>query len=215
MAILVCGGVAWADTAANKAAPALPAVERDSLDAALKPGPDGARKLQPPVQSPEARRAQMLDDLFSRLQRASDPAEAQALALSIQHIWLQIRSDTASLLMARAMQSIQSAQYKVALLLLDKITALEPGWVEAWNQRAMARFLSGDQEGAMADIDEAIKLEPRHFGALAGMGAILQQAGLDKQALQIYSKALALYPMQPEMKKTVEKLKIAVEGRDI
>lgn len=157
----------------------------------------------------------MLDDLFARLQRASDPGDAQALALAIQHIWLQTRSDTASLLMQRALQSIQETRYPVALLLLDKIVALEPGWAEGWNQRATARFLADDPEGAMADIDQVMKLEPRHFGALAGMGAILQRAGLDKQALRVYSTSLSLYPMQPELQKAVEKLKLTVEGRDI
>lgn len=157
----------------------------------------------------------MLDDLFARLQRARDQNEAQTLALSIQHIWFQTRSDTASLLMQRAAQSIQDSHYPLALSLLDKIVALEPQWAEAWNQRATVRFLADDSEGAMADIDQVIKLEPRHFGALAGMGAILQRAGLDKQALQIYGKSLSLYPMQPELQKTVEKLKLTVEGRDI
>ena len=60
-----------------------------------------------------------------------------------------------------------------------------------------------------------MKLEPRHFGALAGMGAILQREGQDKQALRIYSKSLSIYPLQPDLQKAVEKLKVTVQGRDI
>jgi len=67
----------------------------------------------------------------------------------------------------------------------------------------------------MADIDEVLKREPRHFGALTGMGMILQKAGLDKRALEIFRKVLAIYPHQPEIEKIVEKLTLQVEGRDI
>ena len=77
------------------------------------------------------------------------------------------------------------------------------------------RFLSRDFDGAMADIDKVMKLEPRHFGALTGMGVILQQEGLDKRALQVFNKALEIYPAQPDLKDTVDKLTLDVNGRDI
>ena len=93
--------------------------------------------------------------------------------------------------------------------------ALEPNWAEAWNQRATVRFLSGDFDGSMADIDRVMKLEPRHFGALTGMGVILQHAGLDKRALEVFGKALEIYPAQPDLKDTVDKLTLDVNGRDI
>ena len=67
----------------------------------------------------------------------------------------------------------------------------------------------------MADIGQVMKLEPRHFGALAGMGIILQGAGLDKRALEIFNKALVIYPLEPDIQKLVEKLKLEVEGQDI
>jgi tetratricopeptide (TPR) repeat protein len=92
---------------------------------------------------------------------------------------------------------------------------LEPDWSEAWNQRATTRFLTGDTDGAMADIDRVIKLEPRHFGALAGMGMILQGAGLEKSALEIFKKALGIYPLEPDIQKLVEKLTLEIEGQDI
>jgi tetratricopeptide (TPR) repeat protein len=205
---LLCAGVASAADGASQQ----PAVDHPLPG----PGAGGERQAPPsPPRSSLAIRGQMLDDLFGRLQRATNQGEAQALALSIERIWFQTRSDTASLLMQRAVQSIQASHYPLALSLLDKIVMLEPRWAEAWNQRATARFLANDSEGAMADIDQVMKLEPRHFGALAGMGAILQRSGLDRQALRIYSQSLSLYPMQPDLQKAVEKLKLTVEGRDI
>jgi tetratricopeptide (TPR) repeat protein len=157
----------------------------------------------------------MLDTLFERLRQASDPEAALRIADSIERLWLQSQSDTANLLMQRAAASVMARQYPLALSLLDRLVALEPDWAEAWNQRATTRFLNGDADGAMADIDRVIKLEPRHFGALSGMGMILQGAGLNKSALQIFNQVLAIYPREADIRKLTEKLTLEVEGQDI
>ena len=186
--------------------------------AAPKSEADRAEQLKKALTSqppPEARRRQTLDSLFERLQKAGDPEQAQAIAASIERVWLQSGSDTADLLMQRATASMQAQQYSLALSLFDKLVALEPDWAEAWNQRATTRFLTGDTDGAMADIDRVIKLEPRHFGALAGMGMILQAAGLEKRALEIFKKTLGIYPLEQNIQKLVEKLTLEVEGQDI
>jgi len=185
---------------------------------APKSGVAEAKRLKQalaPKPAPEAMRKQMLDALFVGLRNAGDPGDAQRIAASIERVWLQSDSDTANLLMQRATVSMQARQYPLALLLFDKLVALEPDWAEAWNQRATTRFLAGDRDGAMADINQVMKLEPRHFGALAGMGMILQGAGLDKSALEIFKKALAIYPLEPNIQKLVEKLTLEVEGEDI
>jgi tetratricopeptide (TPR) repeat protein len=189
---------------AGPAAPKFRAATAGELKKALAPKP-----------APEAMRKQFLDRLFDRLRNAGDPGDAQRIAASIERVWLQSDSDTANLLMQRATVSMQAGNYPLALSLFDKLVALEPDWAEAWNQRATSRFLTGDTDGAMADIDRVMKLEPRHFGALAGMGMILQGAGLEKRALEIFNKALAVYPLEPNIKKLVEKLTLEVEGQDI
>jgi tetratricopeptide (TPR) repeat protein len=187
-------------------------------EAAPKSGTARAKQLNQalaPKPSPEALRKQMLDGLFDRLRSAGDQGDAERIAASIEHVWLQYDSDTANLLMQRATVSMQAQQYPQALSLFDKLVALEPDWAEAWNQRATTRFLAGDTDGAMADIDRVMKLEPRHFGALAGMGMILQGEGLDKSALEIFKKVLGIYPLEPNIQKLVEKLTLDVEGQDI
>jgi tetratricopeptide (TPR) repeat protein len=186
--------------------------------AAPKSGVSEAKQLKQalaPKPAPEALRKQLLETLFVRLRNAGEQGDAQRIAASIARVWLQSDSDTANLVMQRAMVSMQARQYPLALSLFDKLVAVEPDWAEAWNQRATTRFLTGDTDGAMADIDRVIKLEPRHFGALAGMGMILQGAGLEKSALEIFKKALGIYPLQPDIQKLVEKLTLEVEGQDI
>lgn len=193
-------------------------VPAQQLATAPKSGVAEAKQLKQalaPKPAPEAIRKQMLDALFVRLRNAGDPEDAQRIAATLARVWLQSDSDTANLLMQRATVSMQARQYPLALSLFDKLVALEPDWAEAWNQRATTRFLTGDTDGAMADINQVVRLEPRHFGALAGMGMILQGAGFDKSALEIFKKALGIYPLQPNIQKLVEKLTLEIEGQDI
>jgi|GEM_PF-632541 len=173
------------------------------------------KKALAPKPAPEAVRKEMIDALLERLQKASDPEDAQHIAETVEHLWLQSFSDTTNLLMQRAMTSTQAGQYPLALSLLDKLIALEPDWAEAWNQRATVRFLSGDADGAMDDIRHVTKLEPRHFLALSGMGMILEQEGLDKAALEIFNKVLVIYPLELDIQSRAKKLMLKVEGQDI
>ena len=188
--------------------------------AAAKAARDKARaeelkKALAPRPEPAVLRQRTLDELFRHLGAAADPEEAKGYADAIQHVWLQSRSDTANLIMQRAMLASRMKNYPLALSLLDKLVALEPDWAEAWNQRATVRFLSEDFDGSMADIDKVLKLEPRHFGALTGMAVILQREGLNKRALEVFNKTLEIYPAQPDLKDTVDKLSLDVNGRDI
>jgi len=168
-----------------------------------------------PHPSNAALREQALTSLFKRLAAAGDPDEAHPVALAIGQIWGHSQSDTADLLMERATAAMMAHQYPLALSLLDNVITLEPTWAEAWNKRATVRYLGDDMEGSVADIEQVLKIEPRHFGALAGLGLILQKEGLNKSALAAFRKALAIYPQQPELHTVVDKLTLEVEGRDL
>ena len=160
-------------------------------------------------------RRKTLDDLYGKLAAASDTAEAKGLADLIGAVWMRSGSDTANLLMQRALLSMQARDYAVASQLLDKLVVLEPDWAEAWNKRATVRFAGGDLDGSMSDVEHVLKLEPKHFGALEGMAMILQRSGLDKQALEVWRRALAIYPHQPDVQQMVDKLTVQVEGQGI
>ena len=172
---------------------------------------------QPPhsVPSEQAQRGSVLDRLFGQLKASPDADSARGVAEAIQRVWLHSGSDTADLLMTRAATAMAVKDLKTAEAVLDALVGIEPDWAEAWNKRATVRFMREDLDGAMADIDETLRREPRHFGALTGLGAILQKSDLDKRALEAYRRALDVYPEQPEVRKIVEKLKLEVEGRYI
>ena len=158
--------------------------------------------------------AATLDRLFERLGAAKTPEEAKGIAGLIQRRWARSGSDTADLLMTRAQTALRAKELELAIELLDRVISLEPDWAEAWNQRANALFVAGDPIRSMLDIGEALKREPRHYGAMMGLGTILRQQGNDKAAMVAYRRALAVYPQLDAIKSAVESLAAEVDGRD-
>lgn len=174
----------------------------------------GRPAAKPPAPPAEPQKF-TLDDLFARLSAAKSEAEAEGVAALIQRRWARSGSDTADLLMGRANEAIAAKNPALAIELLDRVIALEPGWAEAWNRRATAFYLSDDPTSAMADIRQVLVREPRHFGAWAGLGHIYMAGGDEKRALEAYRRALALHPHLSTLETIVERLSPGVEGRDI
>lgn len=155
-----------------------------------------------------------LEKLFERLAAAKSAEEAKGVANLIQRRWARSGSSTADLLMTRAQTAMKDKRLEIAIELLDRVISLEPDWAEAWNQRANALFLAGDPIRSMLDIGETLKREPRHYGAMMGLGTILRQQGDDKRAMVAYRRALEIYPQLEAVKSAVDSLKIEVDGRD-
>jgi tetratricopeptide (TPR) repeat protein len=117
--------------------------------------------------------------------------------------------------MTRVTTAVEQKDTDLAIKLLDAVIKIKPDYVEAWNRRATLYYMKKDYGRAMADIRQVLKREPRHFGALSGLGLILQDIGDDKQALEVYRRALAIYPRLPRIPDLVKELSQKVEGRDI
>ena len=156
-----------------------------------------------------------LDTLFKALKIAPDDASARAIESRIWAVWTISGSDTCNLLMARVKVATQAKDYDLALKLLDAVIEIKPDYVEAWNQRATIYYLKDDYGHAIADIGEVLAREPRHFGALSGLGMMLQELGDDKDALHAYQDALKIDPHLENVPDTVKELTVKVEGRDI
>ena len=196
-------------------AAALPAFALQAAVAAPGDKPDMSTSVQVKPSDPQKGRQKVLDDLFDRLAKAKDDVEAKGVSGAIERVWMHSGSDTADLLMGRAMQALKRKDYALSQELLSAVVEIEPDWAEAWNKRATVRYLADDAMGSMQDIARVIKLEPRHFGALSGMGFILQRSGFDKRALEAFRKALEISPQQEEIRRLVEKLTLSVEGQGI
>jgi tetratricopeptide (TPR) repeat protein len=191
--------------------PALPALPQPALP---QPAP-----AQPALASPEAKpeqapRQSTLDKLFERLKSAGDAEEAKGIERQITRRWARSASDTADLLMSRAQEAAKTSNFPLAVELLDRIIVLEPDWAEGWNQRANVFFRMEDHVRAALDVAEALKREPRHFGALAGLAQMLKLQGADRSALKAYRRAYDIHPFLPGIKDQIDKLSPDAEGRD-
>jgi tetratricopeptide (TPR) repeat protein len=173
--------------------------------------PDAPAKL-PRVPADKTRG---LDFLFGALKAAPDEASAKHVEARIWAIWLQTPSDTVALLMTRAKVAMAAQNSDVALQLLDAVIRLRPDYVEGWNRRATLYYLRNDYAHSLADIEQVLAREPRHFGALAGLGMIMQDLGDEKRALDAFRRALAVNPHIDKVPELVKTLSEKVEGRDI
>jgi tetratricopeptide (TPR) repeat protein len=162
-----------------------------------------------------ADRTRGLDFLFGALKAAPDEASAKHVEARIWALWTQTPSDTAALLMIRARAAMDAQQFDVALKLLDAVIKLRPDYVEGWNRRATLYYLRNDYAHSLEDIEQVLVREPRHFGALAGLGMIMQDLGDEKRALNAFRKALAIDPYLDKVPELVKSLTEKVEGRDI
>ncbi len=92
--------------------------------------------------------------------------------------------------------------YPLAVRFFNNLIEEDPNFAEAWNKRATVYFMMGDFDKSMQDIIKTLELEPRHFGALDGMGLIFIHQGQFQQAIDVYDKMLEIFPFSL---KTMEK----------
>jgi tetratricopeptide (TPR) repeat protein len=208
----------WRALAVGAAALALIFGATPSLAQKAPEGAIGPDWVHPPHDLPRPERGEptySLDTLFDALKIAPDDDSAKAIEDRIWALWMVSGSDTCNLLMGRVKAATDNKEYDLAIKLLDAIIELKPGYTEAWNRRATIYYLKKDYAHSLADIREVLSREPRHFGALAGLGVILQDIGDEKHALEAYRKALAINPHLEHIPDVIKQLSDTVDGRNI
>jgi tetratricopeptide (TPR) repeat protein len=158
---------------------------------------------------------EQLDDLFKTLKTAPSKEAAQAAEDAIWRLWLQSGSDTVDLLMSWAMKAMAAKDYATALDFLDRVVTMKPDYAEGWNKRATVYFMMNDYSKSIADIGKTLALEPRHFGALSGLGMIMRELGDDKRAIEAYQNALAVDPNLEGVQKALDELRSKAAGKQI
>ena len=155
-----------------------------------------------------------LDKLFDRLRTTSDPLEAQIIEVQIWRIWTDSGQDEINALVEEGSRSMAQGIPKEAIAIFDRVVTALPDFAEGWNKRATAHYLNGDYTASMIDIERTLSLEPRHFGAISGMGLIFMVRGDEANALRAFEEVLKVHPHARGAKARVEELhkKLKAQG---
>lgn len=156
-----------------------------------------------------------LDTLFAKLHDQEGVHGARMVEQMIWGVWLESDSATVSLLMNRGVEAMGERRFEAALEAFNTIVELAPDFAEGWNKRATLFYLMGRFQDSLSDVEKTLDLEPRHFGALSGLGLIYTQLDDEEHALEAYEQALAVNPHLPLARLEVERLRKKVRGNRI
>jgi len=155
-----------------------------------------------------------LDALFDQLATADERA-AQRIEKDIWLEWSRSGSATRDLLLQRGRDAMAAGDLPAAVAHLTALTDHAPDFAEGWNARATAYFQSGDYGPSIADIGRVLTLNPRHFGAMAGLGAMLEELNRPEEALKVYREALTIHPHLTGVRKAAERLETVAAGQEL
>jgi len=151
--------------------------------------------------------AEELDPLFEKLSNATSSSQATALEAQIWQHWLIAPDANASALMSQVVYAMQERQLSLAIKLCDQLIDSSPNFAEAWNKRATLHYLTGNMDASVDDIKQTIKLEPRHFGAISGLGLIFLQRGDYQSSLDAFEQVLKINPQSGNTRRSIEQVR--------
>lgn len=155
-----------------------------------------------------------LDELFSELTTADAP-DSKRIEREIWSEWSKSGSAAMDLLLERGRSAMQAGDMEAAIGHLTALTDHAPDFAEGWNARATAYFQAGEYGPSINDIARTLTLNPRHFGALSGLGMIFEQLGDEERALEAYKAALAIHPQLEGVRESIERLEAEAAGQEL
>lgn len=180
-----------------------PALAAFAVIAALAaPAPAQEREAPPDV-------AALLDQLATAGEGNWRRIERQVI-----RAWTRSGSAVADYLFQRGEDALRAGLPEDAIAHFSAVIDHAPDFTEAWNARATAFYMANRLGQAMADIEVVLAREPRHFGALAGLGMILEQTERPEAARAAFAAALAAHPHRPQLREAVQRLDLALAGRE-
>lgn len=156
--------------------------------------------------------AKNLGPLFRELHAAKHPITASQLEGEIWRTWLDSGDEKVNKELQAGIDAMSEGNYEDSIDDFSKVIDMDPDFAEGWNKRATAYYLNGELAKSMQDIQKTLSLEPRHFGAISGMGLIFLQEGDERAALKAFEEVLKIYPMAPGANMQVERLKKKLGG---
>ena len=154
-----------------------------------------------------------LGELFVALAEAPDTETAVAIEAAIWQIWLDAGDGTLNALMEQGVEAMNARRFRDAVGRFTDLIHSAPTFAEAWNKRATVYYLMDRLEDSVRDIERTLALEPRHFGAISGMGLIFLRRGDEEGALGAFEKVLEINPHARGARFYVERLRERMQGK--
>jgi tetratricopeptide (TPR) repeat protein len=134
-----------------------------------------------------------IEALLEDLKNPDEIIREQA-AQELWQIWFQQKGTYGLDILRKSQVLLQAGQLEEAETLLTDLIDDQPDFAEAWNRRAVLRYLQGSYRSSLSDCQRVVALNPVHFGALHGMG--LCHAALEnyRDAIQAFRRALEIQP---------------------
>ena len=143
-----------------------------------------------------------LNNLFKKLNETENQDEIRNLISDIWNIWYEVDDPKVIEYFEKGIQAMNLRNYPLAIRFFNNLIEEDPNFAEGWNKRATVHFMLGNFDESMKDIIKTLELEPRHFGALDGMGLIFIHQGQFQEAIEVYDKMLEIFPFST---KTMDK----------
>lgn len=166
-----------------------------------------------PTAAAVARGREDLDLLFVELAQPEGETWARA-ETDILRIWSRSGSAAMDLLYKRGEAALDAGDTATAIGHLTALTDHAPDFAAGWYLRSVAFYLDGDYGPAIADIEQVLRLEPRHFGALTQLGTMLEELGDKPQALRALQASLKIHPHQQDAQDAVTRIEQELQGTD-
>lgn len=135
-----------------------------------------------------------LNKLFNLLAESKSDAEIDIITSDIWNIWMETNDPLIKADFYRGLETMRNGNLNMSIVFFTRVIKINPNFAEAWNKRATVYYMIGDFDSSMIDINATLKLEPRHFGALDGLGLILIHLQEFEKAIRVYDQMLTIFP---------------------
>jgi tetratricopeptide (TPR) repeat protein len=155
-----------------------------------------------------------LDDFYAQLQEA-EPKEAIRIAREIERELANSGSPAMNLLLKRGTDAMEAGDSAQALEHFTALTDHAPDFAEGWHRRAVV-YAEMEMFGpAVADLERVLALEPRHYDAIASLGAILAKINEYEAAKEAFDQVLAIHPHHAEVSQAMGHVERQIGGLDL
>jgi tetratricopeptide (TPR) repeat protein len=156
-----------------------------------------------------------LPALFDQLKSAPNGAAAAAIERQIWAIWVEAGNPDLDKLMAKGEAAMAAREFPVALAAFNRIIEKRPDFAEGWNRRATLYYLMGEYQKSLDDIVRTLALEPRHFGALSGLGLVNIKLERMEDAAKAYERYLEVNPQNEDARETLDMIDAVLKRKSI